>query len=154
MREIRSVFGIGPVAAGNLIKNKGIRSLQQLRDAVAAGKVKLDGPQTVGLRLSEDLQKKIPRAEVAEMESVLMKVQEAQHPEMTLMICGSYRRRKAESGDIDVLITTRKFKSAQPVIGSTLLKDLVKSLQHVAFVTDTLAHGRTKYMGVCKLGTA
>merc|ERR1712118_439408 len=70
----------------------------------------------------------------------------------TLMICGSYRRRKTESGDIDVLITSKTFKSNQPAIGSALMKDLVKSLQDAAFITDTLAHGRTKFMGVCKLG--
>lgn len=154
MRELRSVFGIGPVAAGNLIKNRGIRSLEQLRREVTAGKVKLDGPQTIGLRLAEDLHRKIPRAEATEIEKVLMKVKETHHPELTFMICGSYRRRKAESGDIDVLITCKKFKSDQPAIGSTVLKDFVKSLQDTGFITDTLAHGKTKYMGVGKLGAA
>merc|ERR1712150_2820 len=99
-----------------------------------------------------DLQEKIPRAEIVELESVLMKVKDANHPELKLMICGSYRRMEAASGDIDVLITSMRFKSDHPTVSGTLLNDLVKSLQVAAFITDTLAHGRTKYMGVRKLG--
>merc|ERR1712224_312722 len=91
---------------------------------------------------------------MVEMEAVLIKARESQHPDLTVMICGSYRRHKTESGDIDVLITSKKFKSDQKAIGSTLLNDFLKSLQDRAFITDTLAHGKTKYMGVCKLAAA
>merc|ERR1712187_1109975 len=71
IRELRSVHGIGPVKAAELIEKKGVKSLAALRRAVAGGEVHLDATQTIGLLHAEDFSMKIPRSEMVEHETLL-----------------------------------------------------------------------------------
>ena len=78
----------------------------------------------------------------------------SQNPDIICTVCGSYRRGAAKSGDIDVLITHPSYTSqvkAASKSAPTVLRDLVKGLTACGFLTDDLANGSTKYMGVCKL---
>ena len=63
-------------------------------------------------------------------------------------ICGSYRRGKKESGDIDVLLThptyTSKEKESKKRI--SLLKDIVECLERKKLIVDTISLGSTKFM--------
>lgn len=65
-----------------------------------------------------------------------------------ITICGSYRRGKEESGDIDVLLThptyTSKEKESKKKI--SLLKDVVECLEKKKLITDTISLGPTKFM--------
>lgn len=152
LRELRSVHGIGPKIAAGLVE-KGIRSLNDLRREVGAGKVHLDAVQTIGLKHADEFCKKIPRAEMVEHEAFLKHLRDEEHPKLIMMICGSYRRGKAECGDIDVLITTKEYTAARPQenSGGCLLRGFVQGLRNLSYITDDLAAGNTKYMGVCKL---
>lgn len=152
LRELRSVHGIGAVRAAELV-SKNVRSLTELRAAVASGKVHLDAVQTIGLKHAEAFAKRIPRGEMMEHEAFLKGIQEAKHPRLVLMICGSYRRVKADCGDIDVLITTRTYKAGHlhENAGGAIIRQFVQSLRDAHYITADLAFGNTKYMGVCKL---
>jgi len=145
LRDLRAVHGIGAVRAADLVE-KGIRSLAALRDAVSTGAVRLDAAQTVGLKHVDDLKQKIPRAEMLEHQARLLRAKETMDPRMSLTICGSFRRGKAECGDIDALITF------PDVAGRSLLSRFVDLLRGTGYVTDTLAAGASKFMGVCRLG--
>lgn len=65
-------------------------------------------------------------------------------------ICGSYRRGKESSGDIDCLITHPSYTSAESkkskLIHEKMLKQVVKKLTDIGLVTDTIALGHTKFM--------
>eukprot|EP00927_Polykrikos_kofoidii_P015346 TRINITY_DN16809_c0_g2_i1.p1 TRINITY_DN16809_c0_g2~~TRINITY_DN16809_c0_g2_i1.p1 ORF type:complete len:544 (+),score=109.38 TRINITY_DN16809_c0_g2_i1:83-1714(+) len=152
LRELRSVHGIGPVRAAELIE-KDIRSLAELRAAVSGGAVRLDTVQTIGLRYAEEFSKKIPRTEMVDHEALLLRIGSEKHPHLRMLVCGSYRRGKAESGDIDLLITAPEFTSLkrEANFGGKLLHGLVQSLREVGYITDDLTSGATKYMGVCRL---
>nr|QDO16408.1 DNA polymerase beta [Lingulodinium polyedra] len=152
LRELRSVHGIGAVRAGELVE-KGVRSLADLRAGVASGSVHLDAVQSIGLRLVDDFARKIPRAEVAEHGALMLGVRDRKHRELRLQICGSYRRGKAECGDIDLLITRPDFTSTSRAAnsGGALLKGFLQSLREAGYLTDDLAAGNTKYMGACRL---
>lgn len=154
IREIRSVHGIGPKRAGELIE-RGVRSLAQLRAAVASGTAHLDATQTLGLRHAEEFMVKIPRVEMVEHEALLTRVA-ASHPGLQLLICGSYRRGRPQSGDIDALITLPAFTTAarEANAGGKIIRGFVQSLRDAAYVTGDLAAGSTKYMGVCRLDGA
>lgn len=74
----------------------------------------------------------------------------------------------AASSDIDVLVThptfvstsasarntssqRQKNKADNKSVSKELLNKIVKKLQEIKFICDTLAHGDTKFMGVCSL---
>lgn len=86
----------------------------------------------------------------------------------TVTICGSYRRGLESSGDVDVLIThpsyvslryaqEQSLKVVKNLIIETkhspeiLLKKIIDKLIKLNFLTDTIAIGETKFMGVCKV---
>jgi len=63
--------------------------------------------------------------------------------EAELTIAGSYRRRRKDSGDIDVLITSKD---------KTVYTRFVNKLKKDAYLIEDLAFGRKKYNGISKIG--
>jgi len=139
------VTGIGPAAARKFFED-GIKTLDDLRKI----EDKLNHHQQIGLKYFEDFEKRIPRAEMTKMETLILKELEVVDPEYIGTICGSYRRGAESSGDIDILLTHPDYTSEtdkQP----KLLHDVVDHLESIGFVTETLSKGDTKFMGVCQL---
>jgi len=58
-----------------------------------------------GLAHVKDFERKIPRTEMNALKAYVCKSAEELDPKLILTVCGSYRRGKSESGDIDILIT-------------------------------------------------
>ncbi len=145
-----AVYGIGPAKAKVLV-DSGILSIDALRSAAATNPGLLTAAQTVGLRYYEQLLQRIPRSEMVEHETFLLKMLD---PLFKPKIVGSYRRGAETSGDIDVLMTlpddVKVLKRAQ------LFKKAIASLQEKGYLTEILASGPTKCLAICKLpdGTA
>lgn len=150
LRELRKVHGIGVVRAEELLK-KGIRSIGDLRQAVAVGEVLLNDTQSVGLAYVDDCRKRIPRLEMVEHEALIQGLRATHQSNLISSVCGSYRRGKATSGDIDVLITAHGYTSLNPTMGHTILPAFVNQLSAAGYLIADLALGEKKYMGVCKL---
>ncbi|XP_045447339.1 DNA polymerase beta-like [Melitaea cinxia] len=140
------VSGIGPVKAAELL-NAGIKTLDDLRN----NKNKLNHHQLIGLKYFEDFEKKIPRSEVQKIETIIRTEITNLDTQYTITICGSYRRGKLESGDIDALITHPSLiiNSEKNKGHNKLLKSIVTALNDL--ITDTISMGDTKFMGVCRL---
>jgi len=151
MNELTSVTGIGESNARRFIE-LGVKSLDDLRAKVANGSVKITHHMQVGLRYYHDFEQKIPYQEVAEMGIILKEITHQVYPEIMVEICGSHRRQKPMSGDIDLLITTQNIMTEEDLMKSRVhyLKEIVKSLKEIGFIVDDLtSQGDTKYMGVC-----
>lgn len=99
-------------------------------------------------RYFDDFEKKIPRSEIVQIEEILKNGVKELSNDYLVTICGSYRRGKEESGDIDVLIThpdyTSKAKDAKKK--NILLKAIVECLEKKRLITDTISLGSTKFM--------
>jgi len=99
-------------------------------------------------RYFDDFEKKIPRTEIAQIEKMLKNSVKELSNDYLVTICGSYRRGKEESGDIDVLIThpdyTSKTKDAKKK--NISLKAIVECLEKKRLITDTISLGSTKFM--------
>lgn len=137
---------IGPVAAQKLVKEEGITTIEELRKHPD----KLTHQQKIGLKHYDDFEQRIPRDEMLLLRDIIFKKIKKIDPEYVAEVCGSFRRGKADSGDIDILLCHPNFISTsakQPA----LLRDVVKALERIDFVTDTLSLGDTKFMGVCRL---
>ncbi|XP_033338682.2 DNA polymerase beta [Megalopta genalis] len=142
------VSGIGPAKAKELVED-GIKTIDNLKKH----QDKLNHHQKIGLMYFEDFEKRIPREEICQSEEIMKHAISELSKEYIVTICGSYRRGKKDSGDIDVLIThptySSKEKDAKKKV--TLLKDVVECLEKKKFIIDTISLGTTKFMGVCQI---
>ena len=139
-RELLTVHGIGPVEARD-IWALGIKTVPDLRKAVAAGTAGLNLKECVlaGLPFHEDIQHRIPRAEVSVFLDVMRRIAERLAPGVSIEAVGSYRRGAATSGDVDILMT-----HDDDEVGHELLKLLVKALLDVGLISAELAGGSRK----------
>ena len=100
-----------------------------------------------------DMMVKIPRFELTKIEILLKKVASHMNKDMIISICGSYRRGKDKSGDVDCLITHPSLKTKEDLETSSIniLSSFVELLQKSDIVVDQLSMGPKKFMGFCKL---
>uniref|UniRef100_A0A8C4E5I4 DNA polymerase n=1 Tax=Dicentrarchus labrax TaxID=13489 RepID=A0A8C4E5I4_DICLA len=106
---------------------------------------KLNHHQQIGLKYFEEFEKRIPRAEMEKMETLILGELGKIDTEYIGTICGSYRRGAASSGDIDILLTHPDYTS-ETAKQPKLLHSVVEHLESIGFVTDTLSKGDTKFM--------
>lgn len=113
---------------------------------------KLNSHQLLGVKWFHDMSQKIPRAEVQCAERILKAAAKHMNAELQITLCGSYRRGRPKSGDIDCLIThpeigTMTELESYPV---NILAKFVELLTNLDFLIDHLTdYGRSKYMGFC-----
>lgn len=148
---LTTVTGIGEVNARKFV-DMGVTGIDDLRVKVARGEVKLTHHMDVGLRYYEAFQQKIPFEEIADLGRVLKQSVHALDPELRVEVCGSHRRLRPLSGDIDVLMTHQAIITDDDLIKSRVpyLKSIVAELKRIGFIVEDLTSlGNTKYMGVC-----
>ena len=167
MDELLKIHGIGPVKARDLIA-KGIRSVAELRTAVAADPSLLNETQKIGLKYYSSEEMRIPRSEMKIHEETLFAASlrrgitplGAELREGTLTdflpkgltgeIAGSYRRGLPTSGDIDLLLTYRASLSHNKAV--ELFHEFLDGLDDEGYILDTLVAGDKKWMGYVKAG--
>ena len=142
MNELTDVMGIGAVKAKQLIEVHGISSIAELRNRQEL----LNDKQRLGLHYYEDFLKRIPRTEMEKHYEVISKTVNQVDTTMRFEIAGSYRRGKADSGDIDVLVTHTNDSD-----GERGFKELINKLKQIKYLVADFALGDKKYNGVCKL---
>jgi DNA polymerase/3'-5' exonuclease PolX len=137
---LQEVHGIGPAKARDLIK-QGIKTIEALR----AHPDLLTHAQTVGLTYIDDLKKRIPRAEMEKHEAYVRR----QLPkEFEMVVVGSYRRGLPNSGDFDVMITSR---SLTELVAASHFQQFIDLLAEEGYLRGEFARGEHKFMGVCRL---
>lgn len=139
--QFMHIYGIGRVKANDLVKKKGIMSLEQLIQASIDDPTLLNQNQKIGLQFYHDFLERIPRAEMNKHNTLLQK--HLTTLQLEGEIVGSYRRGEKTSGDIDLLV-----KSDDPTKLASLVDNLVKD----GYITHLLALGQKKCMAVCRLG--
>lgn len=132
------VHGVGPVKAKELVSKHGITSIAHLKE----NQELLNDVQKMGLKYYEDILERIPRAEMEQHETLLLSLLP---PRCEGVIVGSYRRKAATSGDIDMLI---RFKGAHT---KSTFTDYIECLRVRGYLKDVLALGEKKCMAVVAL---
>ena len=146
----RGIYGVGPKKAEDLIA-EGHRTISDIRAALVANPKLLNRSQLIGLRYYDDLQERIPRAEMDIHAEILM---EAKPAALAGVIVGSYRRGTATSGDIDMLLTCPSGSSASGSSSTTTgtwLKKMVAALKTKGYLKEVLAQGDHKCLAVASL---
>lgn len=146
INELTRVAGIGPAKARELY-DSGISSIDDLKTHPES----LTKGQKIGLKHFQDFELRIPRQEISQIEQKATSLIKSLDDKYQITICGSYRRGLPTSGDVDILLTHDAYTSQTVKSQHFHLKKVVEKLQDSGLITDTLSHGDTKFMGVCKL---
>lgn len=113
VKELSNIYGIGPVKASEFYSRYNIRNLKQLIQANKEGLIKLTDQIKLGIKYINKLIEKIPRILIARLDIFVHDELQKIDKNFISVICGSYRRGKDFSSDIDILITNKKLSSKE-----------------------------------------
>jgi len=134
--KLANIYGIGPSKIDELLKK--INSFDDLYN----NKELLNKKQQIGLMYYNDLQKRIPYEEGKEHYDIIKKNINELSKNIEFDMVGSYRRKKKDLGDIDILIKDNN---------NIELNNLISILNKNNYIVENLANGKKKFMGICKL---
>lgn len=164
IKSLITIHAIGEKHALDFYRKYGVRSAEELislwkSGGIVVGKYQLSKQMEIGLKYYHDFLKKIPRQEIDEFNERLKEIfksiereqsnpaSHGSHGKLTFEICGSYRRKKDFSGDIDVLFTHSDFKTKEELESSKInyLKLVVDKLIEENILIDSLDQNIDKY---------
>ncbi len=150
--ELEDVYGIGRKTAYNLFKEYKIKSINELIDKVNKKEIIVSENIIKGLKYVNKLDTKIPRSEIAEIHEYLLDLMLKIDINLFGTVCGSYRRLKDTSGDVDFIIIHQNYKTNEDKLKINYLDIVIKKLIEDNFIIDSLTRTdvRTKYMGIFK----
>lgn len=150
MSLLTQIHGLGPKKATELYEKR--ITMRNIRDHTE----ELTSIQKKGLRYFEDFQKRIPYDEMRMHEDAIdrlinrdMNMDTGRHYVIAKVV-GSFRRKSATSGDIDVIVTLEPKESGEKK-EETKLK-IIKHLEEEDYLVDTFGRGSKKVIGVSRIG--
>jgi DNA ligase (NAD+) len=133
LNVLTKVYSIGPKKAKEFIK-KGITTIEDLKKNPEL----LTDNMKIGVKYFDDIEARIPRAEIDEYNKILQKVfKESTPPGSKMEIVGSYRRGAKDSGDIDIIITNEQNNNK-------ILDLFMDRLKKDNILIEILSKGKTK----------
>jgi DNA polymerase/3'-5' exonuclease PolX len=166
INELEEIVGVGRAKALELYE-KGITSIKQLKEKIKKKEIEVNDKVLLGIKYYGVYKMNIPRKEVTKyykfMEKVITYLNKKneldESNEYIFEICGSYRREKLFSNDIDVLISKKKTKLSKTKSEKHLnrfvnkLKTNLKINNNNPLLLDDMTDKNitTKYMGFSKL---
>ncbi len=155
LEELEDVYGIGHKTALELFNKYNVKSIADLKNLYKKGLIELPPNIVKGLNYYGKIKENIPRLEIDKVNNYLLEVLKKLDKELFGIICGSYRRLKMTSNDIDMLIVHPKVKNKKDAESSknNYLKQFLEILIKNKFIVDSLTdiNVPTKYMGICQL---
>ncbi|KAJ3762525.1 hypothetical protein EV360DRAFT_35487 [Lentinula raphanica] len=155
------IYGVGTIGiqTATMWYARGCRTIEDLCNGV--GDVTLNEGQKIGIQFYDDLNSRMPREEAKAIFDLIKPIALRIDPKLFVEIMGSYRRGKADCGDIDILITRcpddgQTHQGAYNLI-SGVLHELLERLHTAGILTEDLAlPDYTKpleavYHGICRL---
>lgn len=156
IQELTKIIGVGDKLAKKLVVDHKIKSINDLKKAIKNKKIEVNDKIKLGLKYYGIVKGNIPREEIKDTEKMLRKEAHILDSDLNIIICGSYRRQKPTSNDIDMLIYHPKVLSMKDIIGVSKSKDkksylemFVDKLTEMGYLTDHMTdkNYRMKYMG-------
>lgn len=135
-RKLANLYGVGPVKIKDLMEK--VNSFEELKEKPEL----LNDKQKIGLKYYDDMIQRIPMYEGKKHYDIINKTFNKTYKDIEFELVGSYRRQNIDMGDIDILIKNRP---------DLELKNLITELKSSGYIIETLANGKNKFMGLCKL---
>lgn len=166
INELEEIVGVGRAKALEFYE-KGITSIKILKNKIKEKKIEVNDKVLLGLKYHGVYKMNIPRKEVDKyykfMTNVISYINKKyelnDNNNYIFEICGSYRREKLFSNDIDILISKKKTKTDKTKSEKHLnriiskLKSKLKNNKDKPLLLDDMTDKNitTKYMGFSKL---
>jgi DNA polymerase/3'-5' exonuclease PolX len=150
--DLLTVFGIGDKLAKKLIENHKLKSVKELQKLVKEKKVDLPDNVITGLKYFGKVKNHIPRSEITQAREFIYENFEKLDPNLVFDICGSFRRKKPFSNDIDLLVTSYELINEDQEKSAKIMKKIINSLEDKKFIIERLTDesSSTKFMGFCR----
>jgi DNA ligase (NAD+) len=135
---LSDIYGVGEKKAEELV-DKGIKSINELekrKDEL------LNDKQKIGLKYYNDILQRIPRDEIVDFDKHIASSFPSDDTDGKYEIVGSYRRGLMNSGDIDIIITSKDENTFKTFIDSLIEKNII---------IEVLSRGKTKCLVIAKL---
>jgi len=128
-------------------------NLKKKLDSETKQLCKIHKSTLIGLKYFHDITQKIPREEIQKAETIIKRVAEHMNKDIQVILCGSYRRERDKSGDIDCCIFHPDIKTQEDIKTNqyNILANFVEMLINVGFIIDQLDMGMQKFMGLCMI---
>ncbi|KZT01837.1 uncharacterized protein LAESUDRAFT_745291 [Laetiporus sulphureus 93-53] len=128
----QGIYGVGRHIAFQWYA-RGCRTLDDVR--ARKGGIVLSAAQEIGLKYYQEINSRMPRSEAADIFNIIKPMALQIDSSLFIEIMGSYRRGKADCGDIDILITrpTSDGKTHQGI-----LRRLLRELHERGIITEDL----------------
>ncbi|KAI9903156.1 hypothetical protein N3K66_002508 [Trichothecium roseum] len=136
LRLFTGIYGVGAGLAQKWVA-RGLRTLGDVRE-----RAKLTPNQAVGLERYDDLNARIPRAEVEALGRAVRDEARRVDAAVEVIVGGSYRRGAESSGDIDLLVTKPGTSSSGDL--GPFLDELVRRLWASGFLAARLASSSSR----------
>lgn len=160
IEDLESIVGVGRASALEFIK-QGIHSVKELKEAIAKGKIEVNEKVALGIKYYGVFEGNIPRDEITKVQKIISKIVDKLNKEYKLddtnkyifEICGSYRREKTVSGDIDILFSKLSGNNDinhLELLISKLKGKLKSNDMKPLLIDDMTENSTTKYMGFAK----
>jgi DNA polymerase IV len=124
-----NIWGVGAKTANDFY-NRGWRDLD---DIVEHGWDKINRVQQIGVKYYEELREMISRVEVEAISNTILEHANKVRKGFQMVIVGGYRRGKAYSGDVDVVLS-----HPDPSATRFFIHDIVTSLEKTKHITHAL----------------
>ena len=111
INELTKIHSIGIKRALQLYEEYNVKSINDFKKKVKNKTIKLTYQQNIGLNFYDSLCTKIPNILILDFNKYLQKLINNYDNQFTVTLCGSFRREKPFSQDIDILITHEKIKT-------------------------------------------
>lgn len=135
-KKLGKLYGVGPVKINELMDK--ISTFEELYEKPEL----LNEKQKIGLKYYDDMNKRIPMSEGKKHYNIIDTIFKKVYKDIEFELVGSYRRQNKDMGDIDILIKNRNDLN---------IKKLIGELTTGGYIIETLASGKSKFMGLCKL---
>ncbi len=165
LENLEEIVGIGRAHALELY-DKGVTSVEVLKEKIKNKEIEVNDKILLGLKYYGKYKMNIPRSEMEMYESIFKslikninkKLELNDKNEYTVELCGSFRREKTQSNDIDVLISkkdvfsySKKQNHLERIVNK--LKKPTKYNNNEPLIIDSMTDKKpkSKFMGFCKL---
>jgi DNA polymerase/3'-5' exonuclease PolX len=151
--ELLSIHGIGAVKARELIEKEGVNSISDLQEKVKENPDLITKASKIGLEHYYDFQKRIPRDEMEIHDEIL---QDTLPKNLVCEIVGSYRRGLSNSGDVDILVTSKNYNLENISLELSPKQiaefhNYINRLKELGYITNILSLGKSKCLAICKV---
>lgn len=151
IKELSKIINIGKISAYDFVKNNNIKSIKDLQTKINNNEIDVPESVKIGIKYYGKYKMNIPRKEIKLISNFLTETSKIFDDKLHIKVCGSYRREKDMSDDIDLLIVHENMINKND-IDKNYLQNYVNHLKKNNFIIDdiTFESYTTKYMGFCK----